>query len=99
MPYSSQYQFYYHLEHGPLMPKEAAWFNTLVACIWWSYERACRVDLGRLPQSLREGGARDGVETEKIADASAKEHHVGNWCKKCATMKPPRAHNCSQCKR
>ncbi|OAF58286.1 Palmitoyltransferase [Pseudogymnoascus destructans] len=95
---SSQYLFY-HLEPGPLTPTEAAWFNTLVFCIWYTYERACRVDPGRLPKSLAEGGAQDGAETAKDADALANVQHAGKWCKKCDALKPPRAHHCRQCNR
>ncbi|KFY87105.1 hypothetical protein V500_07188 [Pseudogymnoascus sp. VKM F-4518 (FW-2643)] len=98
LSYSSQYLFY-HLEPGPLTTKEAAWFNTLIVCIWLTYERACRLDPGRLPKSLAEGGGRDGQETAKAADAPAKELRAGNWCKKCDAVKPPRAHHCRQCNR
>ncbi|KFZ12053.1 hypothetical protein V501_04413 [Pseudogymnoascus sp. VKM F-4519 (FW-2642)] len=95
---SSQYLFY-HLEPGPLTATEAAWFNTLVFCIWYTYERACRVDPGRLPKSLTEGGAQDGAETAKDADAPANVQRAGKWCKKCDAVKPPRAHHCRQCNR
>lgn len=98
LSYSSQYLFY-HLEPGPLTTKEAAWFNTLIVCISLTYERACRVDPGRLPKSLAEGGGRDGQETANAADAPAKEQRAGNWCKKCDAVKPPRAHHCRQCNR
>lgn len=98
LSYSSQYLFY-HIEPGPLTPIEAAWFNTLVFCILYSYERACRVDPGRLPKSLAGDGAQDGPETAKAADEPAKEQRVGNWCKKCDAVKPPRAHHCRLCNR
>jgi hypothetical protein len=89
LAYTSQYLFY-HLEPGPLTRREATWLNILVGCTWLSYERACRVDPGRLPKSLREEDLQDGgKETKK----------VGNWCKKCKTVKPPRAHHCRQCNR
>jgi palmitoyltransferase len=95
---SSQYLFY-HLEPGPLTATEAVWFNTLVFCIWYTYARACRVDPGRLPKSLTEGGAQDGAETAKDADAPANVQRAGKWCKKCDAVKPPRAHHCRQCNR
>ncbi|OBT69944.1 hypothetical protein VE03_00622 [Pseudogymnoascus sp. 23342-1-I1] len=98
LSYSSQYLFY-HLEPGPLTTKEAAWFNTLILCIWLTYERACRVDPGRLPKSLAESGARDGEETGKTTDAPANAQRAGNWCNKCDAVKPPRAHHCRQCNR
>jgi len=91
LAYSSQYLFY-HLEPGPFTRKEATWFNIPVACIWWSYERACRVDPGRLPKDLREEDPQDGFSGKE-----AKK--VGNWCKKCKAVKPPRAHHCRQCNR
>ncbi|KFX88880.1 hypothetical protein V490_07362 [Pseudogymnoascus sp. VKM F-3557] len=98
LSFSSQYLFY-HIEPGPLTPSEAAWFNALIFCIFCTYERACRVDPGRLPKSLAEGGEGVGAETTKEADAPAKEQRAGNWCKKCNAVKPPRSHHCRQCNR
>ncbi|KAI1129188.1 zf-DHHC-domain-containing protein [Nemania abortiva] len=35
------------LEPGPLTPTQTRVFNTLLACLWWTYWRACTVDPGR----------------------------------------------------
>lgn len=100
LAYSSQYLFY-HLEPGPLSTKEAIWFNLLVAGTWLSYERACRVDPGRLPESI----ANAYLETDP---GHSEETQLGErpviplrsrWCKKCKAVKPPRAHHCKQCGR
>lgn len=98
LAYSSQILFH-HLEPGPLTRTETIWFNSLVACIWWSYERACRVDPGRLPRRLAEGDAQDAGEGVKKENAAAHGQAVGNWCRKCEAVKPPRAHHCRQCNR
>ncbi|CAK7206555.1 Palmitoyltransferase [Sporothrix eucalyptigena] len=47
--YSSQWLFSTatSLEPGPLSTTESVTFNTLLACLWWSYLRACTVDPGR----------------------------------------------------
>ncbi len=104
LAYSSQYLFH-HLEPGPLSTKEAIWFNLLVAGTWWSYERACRVDPGRLPESIAksylETESGQNEETEhppRSAEVSAAQMR-SRWCKKCEAVKPPRAHHCKQCGR
>ncbi|KAJ8104484.1 hypothetical protein ONZ43_g7827 [Nemania bipapillata] len=35
------------LEPGPLTSTQTRVFNTLLACLWWTYWRACTVDPGR----------------------------------------------------
>lgn len=47
--YSSQYLFNStaYLEPGPLSFMESVVFNALLACLWWTYFRACTVDPGR----------------------------------------------------
>jgi hypothetical protein len=55
LAYSSQYLFY-RLDPGPLTTGESLLFNSLVAAVWLSYERACRTDPGRLPRNLAAAG-------------------------------------------
>ena len=104
LAYSSQYLFY-SLEPGPLSTKETVWFNLFVAGTWWSYERACRVDPGRLPESIAEAylEAGPGQNRETQNPSRRVEEPVapvrGRWCKRCEVVKPPRAHHCKQCGR
>lgn len=87
LAYGSQILFHY-LEPGPLTTRQAWIFNALVACIWLSYERTCRLDPGRLPLHLQ----------EKLNE-DAKLTRGQRWCQKCNAVKPPRAHHCKQCAR
>lgn len=102
LAYSSQYLFY-HLDPGPLTRSESIWFNVLVAAIWWSYERAVRVDPGRLPKKLARAGEENeeelSLEDIMPGKAVALDTRKGRWCKKCNTVKPPRSHHCRQCGR
>jgi palmitoyltransferase len=108
LAYSSQYLFY-HLDPGPLTTSETIWFNLLVAAVWLSYERACRVDPGRLPRNLAEAGDREGYKDvvgrpeDRTGNYQAGTKNYtrapGQWCKKCKAVKPPRAHHCRQCGR
>lgn len=95
LAYSSQYLFY-HLEPGPLSTNEAIWFNLVVAGTWWSYERACRVDPGRLPKSIADSSLESPVVQN---EDSRSQPRRGRWCKKCEAVKPRRAHHCRQCGR
>lgn len=87
LSYGSQLIFYY-LQPGPLSRGEAWLFNTIVAAIWFSYERACRVDPGRLP---REVYKKDDLDIDQVP--------YQRWCKKCNAPKPVRSHHCKQCQR
>lgn len=102
LAYSSQYVFYY-LEPGPLTTTESVWFNSFLAALWWSYERAVRVDPGRLPKKLARAGEEDERDTATRNEQSAAAGDVatgkGRWCKKCNAVKPPRSHHCRQCSR
>lgn len=89
--YSPQVLFYY-LEPGPLTRKESIIFNCLVGCIWWTYERSCRVDPGRLPKALKAEES-DG-QLDQVREKGAKR-----MCRKCHAVKPPRSHHCKQCQR
>jgi palmitoyltransferase len=106
LAYSSQYLFYHlHLDPGALTTKEALWLNILVAATCWSYERACRVDPGRLPNAIYQAGLEEQPPSDEAVEAltpgtRAKEGvKRGRWCKKCEAVKPPRAHHCRQCGR
>ncbi|KXJ86229.1 DHHC palmitoyltransferase-domain-containing protein, partial [Microdochium bolleyi] len=82
------------LSPGPLTTRETYIFNTLLACLWWTYFRACTVDPGRYvfpPAKKTDSPAR----LPTTATSDGRERH----CKKCAAPKPPRAHHCRTCKR
>jgi palmitoyltransferase len=77
-------------------------FNISVWSTLICYYRTCHVDPGR------KGWADGFVENE--ADPKAKDRGDRSenneldgknvrWCKKCESVKPPRAHHCKQCKR
>ncbi|KAK4129399.1 zf-DHHC-domain-containing protein [Parathielavia appendiculata] len=93
--YYSQYLFSSDpdLAPGPLTGRDSLTFNTLVACLWWTYYRACTVDPGRyiFPPS----------PTSSPPDpiASSNTLKPTRWCKKCAAPKPLRAHHCRHCRR
>jgi hypothetical protein len=93
LAYTSQFLFY-HIEPEPLSQKDAIWFNIVVAAIWWSYYNACTVDPGQKGWVERFAVKTEGDESEEV--------HLGKgmrWCRKCETVKPPRAHHCRKCKR
>ncbi|KAF4635447.1 hypothetical protein G7Y89_g2643 [Cudoniella acicularis] len=94
----SQFLFYY-IEPGPLSRSEAWWFNILVAAIWWCYYKACTVNPG--PKGWVEKFAVTGKDKEdKEEESEEKKLQKGvRWCKKCKTVKPPRAHHCKKCGR
>jgi palmitoyltransferase len=96
LSYSSQVLFLF-LEPGPLSRAEAWKFNTLVACIWISYYRACTVDPGSVPKGWepRKISDKDESSREKEEDISTRQR----WCRKCSALKPPRAHHCKKCQR
>ncbi|KAI1196244.1 zf-DHHC-domain-containing protein [Nemania serpens] len=52
------------LEPGPLTPTQTRLFNALLACLWWTYWRACTVEPGRyeFPRPSSSGGG-DGEAT------------------------------------
>jgi palmitoyltransferase len=94
LAYTSQYLFYY-IEPGPLSKNQAIWLNISVLAIWVCYDRACSVDPG--PKGWV---ARIGLdEGENEDDTVDQETRRKRWCKKCDTVKPPRAHHCKKCGR
>jgi palmitoyltransferase len=90
--YSSQWLFHTSpgLEPGRPSTAETAIFNVLLACLWWTYFRACTVDPGRYV--FLEG--KHLPKPKPDTDAA-----VMRWCKKCRLPKPPRAHHCRVCAR
>lgn len=103
-----------YLEPGPLTQRETAIFNILLACVWWTYYKACVVPPGRyvFPSSEDKKPSSDHVDNSKQPSSSSSvppsstEHPVipmpitttARWCKKCAAPKPLRAHHCKHCK-
>ncbi|EHY59619.1 Palmitoyltransferase [Exophiala dermatitidis] len=96
LSYSSQYLIG-KIEPGPLSPKESLIFNTLVACIWLSYVRACTTDPGQVPPDWD----REQLEASNASYGSDGSKAVSRhrYCRKCNAVKPPRAHHCKICKR
>ncbi|KAK9775440.1 putative Palmitoyltransferase PFA4 [Seiridium cardinale] len=110
--YGSQYLFAVSpdLAPGPLSQSQKWLFNTLLACLWWTYFRACSVDPGRYtfpPEKSAETKnkpADDNSSQEDGGDGGGRNNHNNGkprkrWCKKCRRPKPPRAHHCKTCGR
>ena len=92
LSYSSQYLFG-QIEPGPLTRTESVIFNSLVACTWICYARACMTDPGRVyPEWLPEEAAQDNAGRED-------DYSRIRWCRKCNIPKPPRSHHCKICAR
>ncbi|RDW87667.1 palmitoyltransferase PFA4 [Coleophoma crateriformis] len=85
---------FYFIEPGPLSRKQLLWFNGLVFCLWWSYAQAVRIDPGPKGWARKYGDeqAREDNEDEILKKGL-------RWCRKCETIKPPRAHHCRTCGR
>ncbi|KAI3319690.1 zf-DHHC-domain-containing protein [Xylariaceae sp. AK1471] len=68
--YGSQWLFAISpdLEPGPLTPTQTWVFNSLLACLWWTYWRACTVDPGRyeFPRSSKKVDGKAVVGNTKI---------------------------------
>ncbi|KAH7027794.1 DHHC palmitoyltransferase-domain-containing protein [Microdochium trichocladiopsis] len=96
LAYTSQwlYATAAQLSPGPLTRRETYVFNTLLACLWITYFRACTVDPGRYtfpPPKKTDSPAKLPTTTS----ADGRKRH----CTKCAAPKPPRAHHCKACRR
>lgn len=90
---SSQILFYVagdSLAPGRLTRSETYTFNTLLACLWYTYYKSCTVDPGRYP-----------FPDAAVVEVPEPDEYglVRRWCKKCAAPKPPRAHHCRHCAR
>ena len=95
LSYSSQFLFRY-IDPGPLSRKSAIVFNAVLLVIWLCYYRTCTVD----------PGPREWPENLAGHEGTGQSKYEGNstmagvrWCKKCDTIKPPRAHHCKKCGR
>lgn len=114
--YSSQWLFATAtaLDPGPLSAFESVLFNALLACLWWTYFRACSVDPGRYvfdeqPESTSAtaAAASDGAPSTRRGSfsSSGSSSHAPTaatavrWCKKCNAPKPARSHHCRHCRR
>ncbi|KAK0731375.1 DHHC palmitoyltransferase-domain-containing protein [Lasiosphaeris hirsuta] len=99
--YYSQWLFWNSpdLAPGPLPIRQTAVFNVLLACVWWTYYRACTVDPGRY--TFPTGIAASAPSSPSKPETPAKPPGKGapRWCKKCQAPKPPRAHHCRHCGR
>lgn len=94
LSYSSQYLFG-SIEPGPLESRESRVFNTLVACIWVCYARACTTNPGRVPIDWQP----DEAENADTVSPPRKAVPRQRYCRKCEATKPPRSHHCRICKR
>jgi palmitoyltransferase len=80
--YGSQYLFAVSpdLAPGPLKQNQKWLFNSLLACLWWTYFRACSVDPGRYtfpPDSSAGKGA--NRRSDGGADGSSQEEREALW--------------------
>lgn len=99
LAYTSQWLYAVspELSPGPLTSRQKYVFNTLLACLWITYYRACTTNPGRytFPSSKKT----DDAPSQLPASSSTTADGRKRWCKKCAALKPPRAHHCKACKR
>ena len=96
LAYTSQLLFHAadNLDPGPPTRQQSVVFNTSLACLWWTYYRACSVAPGRYPK------IGPGLEAEGSGEGDVDSLPPGTrWCTKCAAPKPPRAHHCRHCRR
>ncbi|KAI1145201.1 zf-DHHC-domain-containing protein [Nemania diffusa] len=65
------------LEPGPLTLTQTRVFNTLLACLWWTYWRACTVDPGRyeFPRSSSKKEDGEAAAGREKRDGSATPPH------------------------
>jgi len=97
------------LRPGPFTSRETYIFNGLLACVWYTYYKACTVDPGRYTVSAepksksRPEPPSDPKPAEPKSKTPAPAPVPGpagtRWCKKCSAPKPPRAHHCRHCGR
>ena len=92
LAYGSQILFQY-TEPSSLDQRQSIIFNTLVGCIWISYARACYTDPGRVPSDWSPSGLED------IPSGTDESSRRQRWCRRCESLKPPRAHHCKVCQR
>ncbi|KAK4147804.1 DHHC palmitoyltransferase-domain-containing protein [Dichotomopilus funicola] len=103
--YFSQYLFNTDpdLAPGPLTRRENYTFNILLACLWFTYYRACTVDPGRYvsspTSSLSSSTADPDLRPTSTSHSRLDAREPTRWCKKCVAPKPLRAHHCRHCAR
>jgi palmitoyltransferase len=107
--YFSQYIFSADpdLAPGPLTRRETLTFNGLLACLWWTYYRACTADPGRYTFPPTTATTTTTTTTPSHPDpdlrpTSTQTHQQAKpirLCKKCAAPKPLRSHHCRHCGR
>lgn len=102
--YTSQWLFNTaeYLEPGPLTQRETTIFNILLACLWWTYYKACTVPPGRYnfppPKKTDDEPKPDTDKPDKSPPTGPDPKVPARWCKKCSAPKPLRAHHCRHCK-
>ena len=105
LAYYSQYLFNTseNLPPGPLSSTESIVFNILLACLWYTYYKACSADPGRYafpsvsPNNPFPSSASAAAQPDD-GSPGGPAHNV-RWCKKCRAPKPLRAHHCRHCAR
>jgi palmitoyltransferase len=111
--YGSQYLFAVSpdLDPGPLTTRQKWIFNTLLACLWWTYYKACSVDPGRytfppLPKGEKPAktknkdgrpAAGSSDDDDEDEDEDEDDHEQGGGGKKGSSRRPPRW--CRKCRR
>lgn len=95
LAYTSQLLFHTagNLDPGPPTREQSVVFNGLLACLWWTYYRACSVRPGRYPKLA----PADSETSDERGDGDGLPPGT-RWCTKCAAPKPPRAHHCRHCR-
>ncbi|CAI4218754.1 unnamed protein product [Parascedosporium putredinis] len=76
LAYTSQYLFYTakNLDPGPPTKKQTITFNALLACLWWTYYRACTVSPGRYdPAVIGSTGNKPTSDDRRGEDSSSDE--------------------------
>lgn len=109
LAFSSQFLFAY-LAPGPPSRRQSLIFNTLVACLLFTYYKSCATNPGFVPKDwvpwdILEDA--DGYKAQAKASIDGQrsdekqELHNGRrkWCRKCEVVKPPRTHHCKICGR
>jgi len=90
------------LTPGPLTSRQSLIFNALVACVWYTYYKACTVDPGRYAAPSSSSSEQTESKPGTIGpgpDAARTASSAPRWCKKCQAPKPLRAHHCRHCGR
>lgn len=87
------------LAPGPLSKQQTITFNTLLACVWYTYYKVCTVDPGRYPALASDPESSPPRTPPGPASDTKPGKTAPRWCKKCRAPKPLRAHHCRHCSR